>query len=118
MERPDVADLVVADDDTNRAVTQARVRHDDEATAVAEAKDPERKDARHNVEQRDVIYRLVKFRNWLFATSDTIKEWEWTPELRDEFNDAVAGVQGALDAFRSTPDIDKELADLLKGDNK
>ncbi len=116
LNRPEVADIVIADTDTNRNVTHARHRHDEEATAVGEAKDPERRDARHNTEQRDVVYRLVKFRNWLFNTTGSVQEWVWTPELITEFEDALDGVDGALNAFRIAPNIDKELADLLKGE--
>lgn len=118
LDRPEVAALVVADAEANRAVTQARQRHDDEAAGLGESRDPDRRTARHNSEQRDVIYRLVKFRNWLFSTSDAIKEWEWTDDLRAELADAIAGVQGALEALGSVPDFDNELATLLKGNTQ
>ena len=117
LDRPDVADLVVADDDTNRNVTHARHRHDTERVAVGETVDPERREARHNTEQRDVIYRLVKFRNWLFTTTDEVQQWEWTDELRAEFTDALDGVTGAIDGFKVAPDMDNQLAVLLQGES-
>ena len=118
LDRDDVADLVIADDDANRAVTQARVRHHDEARAVGEIKDPERRDARLHVEHAEVMYELVKVRNWLFRSTESAREWNWTPELREEFTDTLDGLQGALDAFRSVPNFDQELSDLLEGDNR
>lgn len=118
LDRPEVADIVIADDDANRAVTNARVRHHDEARAVGEIKDPERRDARHATEHAEVMYELVKVRNWLFRSTESAREWNWTPELREEFTDTLDGLQGALDAFRSVPNFDQELSDLLEGDNR
>ena len=96
--------------------TSTSPKHDNEATAVGEAKDPERRPARHYTEYRDVIYQLVKFRNWAFKAAEQAQAWEWTTDLRAEYDDQIDGVRGALENMTVAPDLDQALAKLLEGE--
>ena len=111
---PEVAAAIVADPEANRAISRARQEHDIDRQAVAEVKNPDRKQARQSTEQRDDFYELVRFRNWALQRSEVWRSWGWTEALTNEAIDVIEGLRAALDGLETAADFDRELQQLLQ----
>lgn len=113
-QHPELAAGLVEDPDVNLAISKARQTADTEARATGELKDPERRTAREHSELQDAIYEMVRFRNWMFKTTEQAQSWDWTDEKQEGWIDAIEGIRGSLDLAETAPDFDTQLEELTR----